>query len=381
MADCVKNYVKGKTVDHNEVLGPVFRPNRAALLMPSRISCIRLGPKCSSHAVNDGPIVGHALYPFDLFSFNTLGSETSGGSLYTLGLVEPLDLGPGTNMGGASVDLETGMTSWFLHCKSDVFAQQVVNSLYSSILPCLTVEGRHIPYCTTTTTSSYADGGVNIGEQLHVDLVGNQLVLIKWKDLLSFENLWETMDSIQRSFPSFSLEDKGNVILCGLRNGAIVTVDFREKRERLSGRLITHRIPYTSSDKKVGGSNKEWFKFDEQYFLASSMDGSMKLYDQRLLQRGAVQSYEGHVNSHTRIQIGVDPAERFVMSGGEDCKLRLWSIKSGELLFEDKFSDSILSTVLKQRREANASMTLLWVHGLDHPKDCFICTADTSSST
>lgn len=190
------------------------------------------------------------------------------------------------------MDLETGMTSWFLHCKSDVFAQQVVNS--------------------------------------------------------------------------------GNVILCGLRNGAIVTVDFREKRERLSDRLITHRIPYTSSDKKVGGSNKEWFKlkgdiypshtirmpssisclaslqFDEQYFLASSMDGSMRLYDRRLLQRGAVQSYKGHVNSYTRIQIGVDPAERFVMSGGEDCKLRLWSIKSGELLFEDKFSNSILSTVCYQ---------------------------------
>lgn len=42
----------------------------------------------------------------------------------------------------------------------------------------------------------------------------------------------------------------------------------------------------------------------------------MRLYDRRLLQRGAVQSYEGHVNSHTRIQLGVDPAERFVMSGG-----------------------------------------------------------------
>ncbi|KAL2951571.1 hypothetical protein AAZX31_19G060200 [Glycine max] len=71
----------------------------------------------------------------------------------------------------------------------------------------------------------------------------------------------------------------------------------------------------------------------------------MRLYDLRLLQRGVVQCYEGHVNSHTRIQIGVDPSERFVMSGGEDCKLRLWSIKSGELLFEDKFSDSVIFIV------------------------------------
>lgn len=41
----------------------------------------------------------------------------------------------------------------------------------------------------------------------------------------------------------------------------------------------------------------------------------MKLYDHRLTKRGAVQSYGGHVNSHTRIQLGVDQSERFVVSG------------------------------------------------------------------
>lgn len=166
-----------------------------------------------------------------------------------------------------------------------------------------------------------------------------------------------------------------------------------------------------------------------------------------MVQRGAVQSYEGHVNSHTQIQLGVDPYERYVMSGGcyfsdisisltflfensdlvisggEDCKLRIWSIKSGELLLEDKFSNSVLSTVcyqtfnskhdmlllfplsmlhifpfvvrstlrvgflvtyvrmcyfgaqsLKQKKKTNTHMTLLWVHGLDHMKDYSICT-------
>ncbi|XP_072091429.1 uncharacterized protein [Arachis hypogaea] len=63
-------------------------------------------------------------------------------------------------------------------------------------------------------------------------------------------------------------------------------------------------------------------QYDDQYFLASSMDGTMRLYDLRLLQRGSVQSYEGHVNSHSRIQLGFDPDERFVMSGGEDRNLR-----------------------------------------------------------
>lgn len=41
----------------------------------------------------------------------------------------------------------------------------------------------------------------------------------------------------------------------------------------------------------------------------------MKLYDHRLMHRGAVQSYEGNVNSHSRIELGVDPSEKVVMSG------------------------------------------------------------------
>jgi WD repeat-containing protein 21A len=101
-----------------------------------------------------------------------------------------------------------------------------------------------------------------------------------------------------------------------------------------------------------------------------------------MLQRGAVQSYEGHVNSHTQIQLGVDPDERYVMSGrwyfsdvisltflfensdlvisgGEDCKLRIWSIKSGELLLEDKFSNSVLSTVCYQSFKSSKHDMLL----------------------
>lgn len=105
-----------------------------------------------------------------------------------------------------------------------------------------------------------------------------------------------------------------------------------------------------------------------------------------MTKRGAVQSYEGHVNSHTRLQLGVDQSERFVMaglyhfnsfqlllkaiyfdkgfrtyillttnlffSGGEDCNLRLWSVKSGKLLYEEKISDSVLSTVCWKRSES-----------------------------
>lgn len=46
---------------------------------------------------------------------------------------------------------------------------------------------------------------------------------------------------------------QGNALLCGLGDGAIVTVDVREKREGSSAALISH-IPYSSSDRTLGSS-------------------------------------------------------------------------------------------------------------------------------
>lgn len=46
--------------------------------------------------------------------------------------------------------------------------------------------------------------------------------------------------------------------------------------------------------------------------------------------------------------------------GGEDCNLRLWSIKSGELLFEDKLTNTVTSTVCWRKAECN--FCLLYSH-------------------
>ncbi|EXB83247.1 DDB1- and CUL4-associated factor 4 [Morus notabilis] len=240
---------------------------------------------------------------------STLGSMRYGGSLCLLNLVEPLDFDP---------------TALFIRRR----IQEVA---------------------TFDCTIWAADCGTNgnravIGTNLGAALVDVETGMTSWV-------LRSKSDVLAQQ-----LVHSGNVVLCGLRNGAIITVDAREKQEGSSARLVRHRISNSPSDNTVGKSSKRWFKFDDQYFLASSMDGSVKLYDHRLVQRGAIQSYEGHVNSHSRIQLGVDPLERFVMSGGEDCYLRLWSIKSGELLFQDKFSDSILSTVCWRREGPSVAL-------------------------
>ncbi|XP_050231926.1 uncharacterized protein LOC126680785 isoform X2 [Mercurialis annua] len=320
MPDRVSPVIEETKAEWSKAPGHIWQPAGASLYMPSNISYIKMSGRHSPYAADDNFSVQRGL-------ITTLGSETAGGSVCLLNIPEPLDPYSitsirqmvreiasfnctiwtadcnhnasqaviGTSLGAAMVNLETGTSTWICKSKSDVLAQQ--------------------------------------------------------------------------------LDQSGNNVLCGLRNGAILTVDIREKREGFSGRLIRHRIPYSQFATSRQNSSKQWFELRgnidpsctlympssicclvslqsyDQYFLASSMDGSIKLYDHRMAKRGAIQSYEGHVNSHTRLQFGVDQTERFLMAGGEDCNLRLWSIKSGELLFEEKISDSVLSTVRWQGPE------------------------------
>ncbi|CAN1327916.1 DDB1- and CUL4-associated factor 4, partial [Linum perenne] len=147
------------------------------------------------------------------------------------------------------------------------------------------------------------------------------------------------------------LDKLGKIVLCGLRNGEILTVDARVKPRTHPG------------NKSIDSSSTLWMpssvcslvslQLYDQYFMAGSMDGTIRLYDHRMTKRGPVQAYEGHVNSHTRLPLRVDPSEKFLVAGGEDCHLRLWSIKSGELLFNEKVSETIPSSLCLQKANRN----------------------------
>ncbi|XP_019240311.1 PREDICTED: DDB1- and CUL4-associated factor 4 isoform X2 [Nicotiana attenuata] len=313
---CLPDRVWPLTVGYREGYcdspGHLWRPQGAFVHMPSNISCIKTSQKHRASVSETS--LKHVL-------ITTLGAESSGGAVYILNLSEPLDFSSsiptfrrrismitsfehtvwaadcshdqkravvGTNRGAGMLDIETGVKSWVCRSKSDIFSIQFDNS--------------------------------------------------------------------------------ENVVLCGLRNGTILAIDTRQKPGDFSGRLSLNRIPChrDGHSSRVKSAARDSFQIKgkmhntismpssvcclvplelyDQCFLASSMDGSIKLYDHRLM-RGAIQSYEGNNNSHSRIQLGVDPSETIVMSGGEDYQLRLWSMKSGELLFEDKFMDTIPTVV------------------------------------
>lgn len=173
-------------------------------------------------------------------------------------------------------------------------------------------------------------------------------------------------------------DKEGNILFCGFRNGAISTIDLRKpapkesnvhheaaviksrsegafplsmKNQQRSHSSSTHGTGKQSSKRKVDDyfcSHSKIMRMgsaicsllllrnDENYLIASAMNGVIQQWDRRMVENGPVRTYEGHYNTHTMLQLGVDPTETFLVSGGEDCVLRIWSLASGRLLHAEK---------------------------------------------
>ncbi|XP_021728064.1 DDB1- and CUL4-associated factor 4-like [Chenopodium quinoa] len=290
-----------------QTLKDIWKFNGSTLIMPSSISSISLPRKEYDGADNYSSARQHAL-------ITTLGSDLSGGALYILNLADPVDL---------------------------ISNFAVVGRLCRHVSLNCTIWGAE-----TSHTGHKAVVGTSLGATL-VDLEsGVSSTLCRSKsDVLSVKFI-----------------QSGNVALCGLRKGAIITVDVRQQQRHLARHSLLH--PSDDSNRPGQKRTKPFvlkgniqpsstvympssicclasLQMYDQYFLASSMNGSIYLYDHRLTKRGPVQSYEGHVNSHSHIKLATDASERYLMSGGEDCKVRIWNIKSGEMLFKEKLSSCV----------------------------------------
>ncbi|XP_068655255.1 uncharacterized protein [Aristolochia californica] len=323
MPKCVWPCTSEHKSEHIKAPLPSCRAMGAYTFLPSNVSHIDRVKKHSHTAANDG-------LPHQLAIVSTLGSGASGGSVYALNLREPLDM------------------------------NQVFHRL----------DSRTSKIASFTNTVWSADCHPN-GTHVAVGMDSGAALVCLESGAVSYVCLSKS-DVFSQQFDS-----SGNVLLCGFRNGAIVPVDVRQKPEsvNLATELPKHKIPFSTirnsntSDRHGQVFPRKSFQVKaklmspgvifmpssvcslvslysyDQYFLASSMDGTIKLYDHRMCHRGAVQSYEGHINTHSHLRMGVDPTESFFMSGGEDGVLRLWSIKTGELLFESEIPYTVMSTV------------------------------------
>eukprot|EP01018_Ginkgo_biloba_P030729 Gb_10977 [translate_table: standard] len=304
---------------------PIWSTMEPAMAFSSNITAIKRLGKRSALTNRDG------IFLHEGALFTTLGSGRYGGSLYVLRLNKPLDF---------------NSRSWDLPLERRVSECASTN-------------------CTVWTSDSNFDGtGAVVGTNQGAALVDIERGRLSWICRSSSDVLSQQFDQ------------SGNLVFCGFRNGAVVTVDVRKRQSthfehstRVHRRAIAHVSHHLSS--KHGHRHSSSGKFqikgnlnpsdaiymssavcslavlhsDDKYLLASSMNGTMKLWDRRLVQRGAVQSYEGHVNSHTTLQFGVDPTETLLASGGEDSAIRIWSVKTGELLHTTASASSPVTTV------------------------------------
>ncbi|KAK4782767.1 hypothetical protein SAY86_007141 [Trapa natans] len=325
---CVPSLVLPGNENNNKSDKPpaqLWRLPETCVKLPSYVSCIKSPGK-------PYPVRGAFGYTANYTMITTLGSGSSGGSVYVLDSTRPFDShSQGSYLQRIIYLASLGCTIWTADCSS-VDTRAVV--------------------------------GTNRGAAL-VDLRNGNVswILRTGSDVLALQ-----------------FDQSGNGLLCGLRNGVILNVDIREGHGASSMRLRNNLIPCSSPSLNVGSSSRRFFKIHgniyssctvympksvssllslqlyDQYFLASSMDGCIKLFDQRLVGRGPVQSYEGNLNTHLRLQLGVDPLEKFVVSGGDDYSLRIWCITSGKLLFENKLFSSPPLTTRTQTAEGSIEM-------------------------
>ncbi|XP_066283035.1 DDB1- and CUL4-associated factor 4-like [Branchiostoma lanceolatum] len=111
------------------------------------------------------------------------------------------------------------------------------------------------------------------------------------------------------------------VLLSGTRRGEILGSDLRV-RTRCRGTAMTLRHESSVCCLRL--------LQDENYLLASDMQGKIKLWDLRV--QKCILDYPGHVNQYAHIPVIVDSQEKFIFAVGQDCHTRMWNLQDGQLL-------------------------------------------------
>ncbi|KAJ0081800.1 hypothetical protein Patl1_11972 [Pistacia atlantica] len=229
LPDRVGPRVKENKAESYKEAEHIWIPEGASILMSSRVSSIKLPRKYSSCELDDGFNCRRTVFlnQLGISWVTTLGSGTPGGAIYVLSLDDPFEFPPGL------FSIRQRMTSvasfnctiWTADCNSSASEAVVGKDLYvffDLLFAVGTNRGAAMVNLETGSTSWVCCGKSDVFAQ--------------------------------------QLNESGKVILCGLRNGAIVTVDVRERPQGSARRLIRHRIPYSPLRKTVQNSNKQWFE-------------------------------------------------------------------------------------------------------------------------
>ncbi|RPD62642.1 hypothetical protein L226DRAFT_326476 [Lentinus tigrinus ALCF2SS1-7] len=162
--------------------------------------------------------------------------------------------------------------------------------------------------------------------------VGGRKGLICFPDVErdSYLRLHSTSDVL-----SLCLQDE-NITYMGMRNGMISRWDSRQA----SGKTDTIVNMSEAGDEigpgvGRGAASVDHLRIVHGYeLLVRTMRGDLETHDLRFLRNQTpFMQLKGHVPSYESILgIAVDPGEKFVFAGGGDSHLRIWSLRTGQLL-------------------------------------------------
>lgn len=116
--------------------------------------------------------------------------------------------------------------------------------------------------------------------------------------------------------------ESSKILLNGSRDGKIRTFDIRQSMQR------TPFGSHASIMKHESSITCLKLLKDDNYMVANSINGVINVWDRRVCKVVTRMEYP---NQMTSTKFSVDPNEEFVLIGGDDRKVYIWNLKSGEI--------------------------------------------------
>jgi len=152
--------------------------------------------------------------------------------------------------------------------------------------------------------------------------ISNGALVINIESKSRIQHIWTGKSDVFAQ----QISSKGDILFNGSRDGLLRSFDLRADPKLALNGSHFDILKHKSSISCLKLMN------DEIYILSSSM-GEISKWDRRMCK--VVTKYEGHVNEYlTQLKFAVDNSERYIVAGGQDKYLRIWSQSEGKLLHQ-----------------------------------------------
>jgi len=147
----------------------------------------------------------------------------------------------------------------------------------------------------------------------------------------------------------FAVHQQNSLVYAGTRNGSVHRFDVRVDKPH-GMKLFDGRFKKERSSVLYLNIIRDW------QLLASHMNGDLATFDLRFPRESTpIMTFAGHINSNTeRLGIAVDPSEDFLFAAGQDCRIRAWSLRTGNPLIPPPLSSDVDSFIFDQSNPLRA---------------------------